>query len=306
MGKLLTGVAAALLAETIGVSIAAFDDTFLTLLRKGMETHADDLEGVTLRIEDAKNDSGLQLHQIQTFLLDGVDALIVNPVDTDATVVPTEAAQIAGIPLVYVNRQPINLADLPPNQVYVGSDEAESGTLETKEVCRQLLAAGKEAGAGVLVLMGDLFNQATRQRSADIDEVIASDECGFMHVIEARAANWSRSEGEAAMAAWLAAGIAFDAVIANNDEMALGAIAAMKAAGVDMNSVVVAGIDATGDALAAMRAGDLDVTVFQNAAGQGKGAVDAALGLARGEPVPREILVPFELVTPANLGSYSG
>jgi ABC-type sugar transport system substrate-binding protein len=289
MGKLLTGVAAALLvgqgamAETIGVSMAAFDDTFLTLLRKGMETHADDLEGVTLRIEDAKNDSGLQLHQIQTFLLDGVDALIVNPVDTDATVVPTEAAQIAGIPLVYVNRQPINLADLPPNQVYVGSDEAESGTLETKEVCRQLLAAGKEAGAGVLVLMGDLFNQATRQRSADIDEVIASDECGFMHVIEARAANWSRSEGEAAMAAWLAAGIAFD-----------------------MDSVVVAGIDATGDALAAMRAGDLDVTVFQNAAGQGKGAVDAALGLARGEPVPREILVPFELVTPANLGSYSG
>ena len=79
------------------------------------------------------------------------------------------------------------------------------------------------------------------------------------------------------MTNWLTAGIEFDAVISNNDEMAIGAIQALKAAGVDMDEVIVAGVDATQDALAAMKAGDLDVTVFQNAAGQGKGAVDAAL-----------------------------
>jgi inositol transport system substrate-binding protein len=78
----------------------------------------------------------------------------------------------------------------------------------------------------------------------------------------------------------------------------------MKSAGVSMDDVIVGGVDATQDALAAMEAGDLDVTVFQNAAGQGEGAVDAALKLARGEEVENKVYVPFELVTPANLAEY--
>jgi ABC-type sugar transport system substrate-binding protein len=95
-----------------------------------------------------------------------------------------------------------------------------------------------------------------------------------------------------------------NAVIANNDNMAIGAIQAMKAAGWDMKNVVVGGVDATQEALAAMKAGDLDVTVFQNAAGQGKGAVDAALKLIHGEPVEHKVYIPFELVTPANMSEY--
>ena len=78
----------------------------------------------------------------------------------------------------------------------------------------------------------------------------------------------------------------------------------MKAAGLDMTTVVVGGVDATQDALAAMQAGDLDVTVFQNAAGQGQGALDAALKLAKGEAVEQKVYIPFELVTPANIGDF--
>jgi ABC-type sugar transport system substrate-binding protein len=106
------------------------------------------------------------------------------------------------------------------------------------------------------------------------------------------------------MTNWISTGAQYDAVIANNDEMAIGAIQAMKAAGVDMKSVIVGGIDATQDALAAMAAGDLDVTVFQNAAGQGAGALDAALKLSKGEKVEKKVYIPFELVTPANLANY--
>jgi inositol transport system substrate-binding protein len=106
------------------------------------------------------------------------------------------------------------------------------------------------------------------------------------------------------MTNWITSGLEFDAVISNNDEMAIGAIQAMKSAGVSMDDVIVGGVDATQDALAAMEAGDLDVTVFQNAAGQGEGAVDAALKLARGEEVENKVYVPFELVTPANLAEY--
>ncbi|MGA1600365.1 MAG: substrate-binding domain-containing protein, partial [bacterium] len=103
---------------------------------------------------------------------------------------------------------------------------------------------------------------------------------------------------------WLSTGEEFDAVIANNDEMAIGAIQAMKAAGLDMKEIIVGGVDATQDALAAMAAGDLDVTVFQNAAGQGAGSLNAALKLARGEDVDQKVYIPFELVTPANMSNY--
>ena len=91
--------------------------------------------------------------------------------------------------------------------------------------------------------------------------------------------------------------------MSNNDEMAIGAIQALKAA--KMNNVIVSGVDATQDALASMKAGDLKVTVFQNAAAQGKGAVDTALKLAKGEKVDSMVWVPFELVTPANMDKYA-
>lgn len=290
-------------AENIGVSMALFDDNFLTVLRNGMQEHAASLDGVTLQIEDAQNDVGKQLNQIQNFVASGVDAIIVNPVDTDATVAMSQAAADAGIPLVYVNREPVNVDDLPENQAFVASDEKESGTLETQEICRLLKEAGKTEAKAV-VLMGELSNQAARMRTQDIKDVIATPECSFIQIVEEQTANWSRTQAADLMTNWITSGLEFDAVISNNDEMAIGAIQAMKSAGMSMDDVIVGGVDATQDALAAMEAGDLDVTVFQNAAGQGQGAVDAALQLARGEEVENKVYVPFELVTPANLAEY--
>ena len=135
-------------------------------------------------------------------------------------------------------------------------------------------------------------------------DVLATDACKGITIVEEQTANWSRTQGADLMTNWLSAGVQFDAVIANNDEMAIGAIQSLKAAGKDMKSVVVAGIDATQDALASVASGDLDVTVFQNAAGQGRGAVDAALKLAGGQTIEKKGYVPFELVTPANLKNY--
>ncbi len=289
-------------AENIGVSMALFDDNFLTVLRNGMSDHAGAV-GVTLQIEDAQNDVGKQLNQIQNFVASGVDAIIVNPVDTDATVAMSEAAAAAGIPLVYVNREPVNVDTLPEKQAFVASNELESGTLETQEVCRLLKDAGKTE-AKVVVMMGELSNQAARVRTQDIKDVIATPDCAFMTIVEEQTANWSRTQAADLMTNWITAGIEFDAVIANNDEMAVGAIQALKASGRDMKDVVVGGVDATADALAAMEAGDLDVTVFQNAAGQGAGAIDAALKLKKGEAVENKVYVPFELVTPANVADY--
>ncbi|MCX8504553.1 MAG: sugar ABC transporter substrate-binding protein [Alphaproteobacteria bacterium] len=291
------------MAAKIGVSMAKFDDNFLTVLRNGMIAQAKGMNGVELQVEDAGNDVAKQLDQIKNFIASGVDAIIVNPVDTSATQAMTDAAAAGKKPLVYVNRQPINVDTLPANQAFVASNEADSGTLETKEVCRIFKAAGKKE-ANVYVIMGELSNQAAVQRTKDIEEVIATPDCNFIKIIDKQTSNWNRDEAQNLMTNWLSTGKKFDGVIANNDESAIGAIQALKAAKVDLKSVIVGGVDATQDALASMKGGDLSVTVFQDAAGQGAGALDAALKLAKGEKVDRKVYVPFKLVTPANMNDF--
>ena len=288
------------MAAKIGVSMDKFDDNFLTVLRNGMSDYAKTQPGVSLQIEDAKDDVSKQPSQVQNFIANKVDAIIVNPVDTSATPAITKLAAEAGVPLVYVNRLPADLDQLGPKASAVVSDEKESGTYETQQVCKLLGGKGD-----LLVIEGQLSNQAAVQRTKDVHEVIATPDCSGMKIVAEQTANWDRTQGQNLMTNWLSKGLKYDAVISNNDEMAIGAIQAMKAAGVDTKKAIVGGVDATQDALASMKAGDLKVTVFQNAAGQGKGAVDTALALASGKTVERWVKIPFELVTPENLDKYA-
>lgn len=292
------------MAETIGASIARFDDNFLTVMRNGMVEYADSLDGVELQVEDAQDDVARQLDQINNFIASGVDAIIINAVDTSATQAMTAAAESAGIPLVYVNREPINVDVLPENQAFVASNEIESGTLAAFEACKMLRGMGYAGGAQGYLMMGQLSNQAAVQRTKDVDDILGIDMCNFITLIDRQTANWSRDEAQDLMTNWLSSGEEFQVVFANNDEMAIGAIQAMKASGISMEDVVVVGVDATQDALLAMQAGDLDATVFQDAFGQGEGSVDAALSLARGEEVDQKVYIPFQLVTPANLDDF--
>ena len=274
-------------AANIGVSMDKFDDNFLTVLRIGMQDYAKTKPGVTLQVEDAQDDVGKQLNQIQNFIAQKVDAIIVNPVDTDATPKMSKLADAAGIPLVYVNRMPAD-AKLPPKVSFVGSDEKFSGTMEATAACKLLGGKGN-----VVILMGELSNQAARQRTADVEDVLKTPECSGIKIIEKQTGNWDRTQGADLVTNWISAGLKPDAIISNNDEMAIGAIQALKAAGrpigVGPGKTLVAGIDATQDGLAAMKAGNLAVTVFQDAAGQGRGAVDTALQLASGQPVEQMV-----------------
>ncbi|MBY5583084.1 substrate-binding domain-containing protein [Rhizobium leguminosarum] len=285
-------------AQTIGVSMSDLDK-FRTVLLNGVVSHGQTISGLKLVTENAKGDNELQKQQVQKLIADKVDAIILAVSDGDLGPQMTKMAADAGIPLVYINNVPSNLLDLPDNQVVVASNEKESGTLETKQVCALLKGKGR-----VIVLMGEPFHAAARARTQDISDVIATPDCKGLQIVERQAAYWSSDYAEQQMQEWLSAGVKFDAVIANNDEMALGAIRAMKKNNIPMKDVVVAGVDATDDALAAMVAGDLDVTILQSAVGQGAAAVDAAVKLIRKEKVPRENNVPFELVTPENIATY--
>src|SRR5579863_3278577 len=208
-----TILSSAAFAAKIGVSMDKFDDNFLTVLRNGMSDYAKTLPGVTLQIEDAKDDVSKQLSQIQNFIANKVDAIIVNPVDTSATVAMTKLAGDAGVPLVYVNREPADVDALGAKAAFVASNEKDSGTLETQEICKLLGGKGD-----ILVMEGQLSNQAAVQRTKDIHEVIGTDACKGIKIVAEQTAEWDRTKAQNLMTNWLSKGIKFDAVVANNDE----------------------------------------------------------------------------------------
>ena len=248
---------------------------------------------VTSAFVNGQEDVATQLSQVENFVSQGVDAIVVIPVDTSAAQPMTDAAKAANIPLVYVNRNP-SIADNP----YVGSDSLYAGTVEMTELAK--LAGGK---GNVVILQGQTNNEAAVLRTQGCNDVVAKNP--GMKVTKTQSGNWARDQGLSIMENWLQTGDQIDVVCANNDEMALGAIKAIDDAG-KTGKIIVGGVDATADALAAMQAGTLATTVFQNAKGQGGGGVDAAATLAGGGSVPPLIDIPYELVTKDNLSQYLG
>jgi inositol transport system substrate-binding protein len=281
----------------IGVSMAHFDDNWLTILRVAMADHAaSQFPDSAIQFVDAQGDVGRQLSQIQNFVAQGAAAIIVNAADTSATPSMTKVAREGGVPLVYVNRRPAEEV-LPAGVVFVGSDDLEAGTLEMEELGRLMGHRGN-----VAVMVGELASSGAQLRTKAVEAVVAK--YGGMKIIEKQVANFQRERGLDLMNNWLTAGAKIDAVAANNDEMAIGAIMALRQAGLPPQQVLIGGVDATPDALAEMEKGTLAVTVFQDARAQGRGAVDAAMKLSRGEKIDSYVWIPFELVTRENYKSY--
>lgn len=280
----------------IGVSMALFDDNFLTAVRQAMSAHATSVPGLHIQFQDAQGDVGKQLSEVQNFISQKVDAIIVNPVDTSTTKRITSAAVAAGIPLVYVNRKP-DEATLPASVAVVASDDKLAGRLQMTSLAEKMHGQGN-----LVIMLGDLANNSTQGRTAGVKEVVAK--YPGIKIVEEQTANWERTKAIDLMNNWITKGDKITAVAANNDEMALGAIIALHSNGVDPKSMAIGGSDATPDALDALAKGTLTVTVFQNAKGQGTSAVDDAVKLASGGKVTQYDTVAYELVTPQNYKSF--
>lgn len=288
---------AALADMKIGVSMSQFDDTWLTYLRESMDKKAKSYpDGVQLQFEDARSDVVKQLSQVESFISQKVDAIVVNPVDTAATRKITEAAVKAGIPLVYVNRRPDDLK-LPKGVVTVASNDMEAGEMQMQYL------ADKMGGKGdIVILLGDLANNSTTNRTKGVKEVLAK--YPNIKVEQEQTGIWLRDKGMTLVNDWLTQGRKFDAVVANNDEMAIGAAMSLNQAGVDKGTVLIAGVDGTPDGLNAIKKGNMTVSVFQDAKGQADGSIDTAVKMARNEAVEQNVWVPYRLITPENVDTF--
>lgn len=293
--SLLVASTSALADLKVGVSMSQFDDNWLTYLRESMAKKAKS-EHVQLQFEDARADVVKQLNQVQSFISQKVDAIIVNPVDTAATRNITEAAVKAGIPLVYVNRRPDELK-LPEGVVTVASNDLEAGTLQMQYLAEKMGGKGS-----VVIMLGDLANNSTHNRTKGVKEVLAK--YPDIKVVEEQSAVYLRDKAMDLMSNWLLGGKEFNAVAANNDEMAIGAAMALQQAGKAKGSVLIGGVDGTPDGLSAIKRGLLAVSVFQDAKGQANGAVEAAIKLAKKEKVEQNVWVPYQLITPENVDSF--
>src|ERR1700731_2484859 len=282
----------------IGVTMAVFDDVWLTLVRDAMTKWAKSHPDVELTVVDAANDTAKQVGQVENFLAQGMDAVVILPVDTAATGPMTKTVTKAGKVLVYVNRQPANL---PKGVIYCGSKSIEAGIMNMDELGKAMGGKGN-----LVILMGELSNEAALGRTDGIKKVV-KEKFPDIKITREQTGNWQRVQGKTIMENWLASGQEIDGVASNNDEMALGALQAIKAAG-KLGKIPVGGTDGSHDALESMDKGELNNTVFQDPVGQGNEAVNAAYLLVKKEPHPKvvdgNIWIPWQKITKENYKSF--
>ena len=282
----------------IGYACNNFNDTFQTVIEKYAREYAE-ANGVEYVYADGHEDELKQQDQIKAMIEDGVDALVVvavNPMGVDPII---DMAAEAGIPLVFVNRNPFSAddgSDIPDGVYYVGSNEIDAGMYQAQFVVDTV---GADAECGYVVLLGELSNTATPLRTEGNHKIF--DELAGYKSLAEETANWQRDQGLAKVENWITTyGDQICAVMANNDEMALGAVEALEAAGMK-DKVVVAGVDFIDDAAVAIEEGRLDCSVKQDGKGQGEGAMGVAIAVLNGEEVEKLTSIPFVPVTIENL-----
>ena len=278
----------------IGVAIYKFDDTFMTGVRNSIKTNAEGKAKV--EIVDSQNSQPTQNDKIDLFITKKTDALLINPVDRTAAGVIIDKAKTADIPVVFLNREPLPDDMKKWDKVYyVGAKAEESGTM-SGELIVDYWKAHPEADKnkdGVLqyvMLKGEPGHQDAELRTQFSIEAIEAAGIKVEKVAE-DTAMWDRVKGQEKMAAFLGAnGDKIEAVLANNDDMALGAIEALKAAGYFKGDkyMPVVGVDATAPAIEALQDGTMLGTVLNDANNQGKAAVILAALLAKGEAPTKE------------------
>lgn len=294
---ILLGPAAAR-AELPRVGICAYSsrDTFIgSLLGQIRERSQGTLD---FQIVYAQNDQNLQNDQVLQMIADGVDILAVNPVDRVSAVYLIALARQHNLPLILFNREPLR-EDLAAydNAYYVGIDPRQQGELQGKLAADYFRAHPEQDlnGDGIIqyvLLRGEPGHQDAELRSLFSVRALTQEGLRVQKLAE-ETAHWEKGLGQERMAMLLNVyGHRVELVIANNDDMALGAIDALKAAGYFSGGRVmpVVGVDATAPAREALKQGTLIGTVLNDAVGQGAASLQLARLLARGEEIVNSAL----------------
>lgn len=296
----------------VGVSIYKFDDNFMTLYRKEIEdyfaTKNTDEVKYEVTVQDGKNDMAEQTNQIDNFIAQDYDVLIINLVQSTSAATIIDKCETAGKPCIFINREPSaeDMEKYAGYITYVGADARQSGKFQG-ELISDLDNKGDLNGDGVLqyvMVVGDPENVDAQYRTEfSISQYIEKSGLKVEKLDEQRG-DWDQTKGQEIVANALASGRGKDieVVFCNNDAMALGAYQAITAAGRTVGKdIYLVGVDALDDAVDLVKNGGMTGTVLNDHVGQSHKAVDAAIAAVNGEKLDAYYWVDYVKVTPASL-----
>ncbi len=254
----------------------------MTTYRKNLEDSLK-AKGYDVTIVDGNNDQAKQTEQINTFISQGVDALIINPVMTTAADAIVNQVKAAGIPTVFINREPTaEIMQLWDKIAYVGCDAAQSGMIQ-----------------------GDPENIDAQLRTQY--SVKALTDAGMeVKELDLQRGDWDQNKGQEICQNDLTKyGAEVEVVFCNNDAMALGSLQAIEAANrVVGQDIYLVGVDALSDALTQVKAGKMTGTVLNDAASQAAKAIEVMEMLLNGQAVEKQYYVDYVKVTQTNVDEF--
>ena len=267
---------------TVGLSVSTLSNPFFVSLEEGVNTLATE-NGTQVISVDAQDDSAKQSNDVDDLIQQGVDVLLINPVDSAAITPAVEAANSAGIPVIMVDRA----TDAGEYVTLVASDNVAGGEMAAQYIVDQV-----GENASTLQLEGVPGASATNERGEGFTNVAETS----LNVLDSQTANFDRAEGLTVMENMLQGNSDVQAVFAQNDEMALGAIEAIQGAGLS-NQITVVSFDGTEGGIKAVEDGSLAATIAQQPDEMGRLALQAAYDFYAGQEIPEKIDSPLELVT---------
>jgi len=291
----------------VGVAIYRFDDNFMTLFREELEayfkTKNTDTVEYKVTIVDSQGNQETQTGQIDNFITQGVDVLIINPVQNSAAATIVNKAKDANIPIVLINREPENVNDKkiwPGRQTYVGAIAEQSGRMQGQIIMKQEKGGDLNGNGKIdyIMIIGDPDNSDARLRTEfSIQELL--DNGVKVNKLAESVCNWQPDQSQPVVADFLTKFKKgeIDVIFCNNDAMAMGALAALEAAGwVVGKDVFLVGVDAIPEAVDAIKNGKLTGTVFNDHIGQSHKAADCAIILAGGGTVDEVYYIDYATV----------
>ena len=300
----LCGVASAEDAPKIGITIYQFADNFMTLYREELVRYLTEDCGIpaeNITIVDGKNDQAEQTNQIDGFIADNVDVMILNLVQSSSAASVIQKADAAGIPVVFINREPSaeDMA-LNGNFCYVGADARQSGTFQG-QIIAETENKGDWNGNGVVdyvMIMGDPENVDAQYRTQFSIKALEDAGLKVNKLFEQRG-DWDQTKGQELAATALSQyGDDIDVIFCNNDAMALGAYQAIVDAGRTVGQdIYLVGVDALDECQQMVNDGTMTGTVLNDHVGQSHTAADAALKAAKGETLEKYYWVDYVKVT---------
>ncbi|HZZ59627.1 MAG TPA: sugar ABC transporter substrate-binding protein [Roseiarcus sp.] len=280
---------------TIGISYQNLAFPYVAALQKAAQNACKAL-GVNCVEADAVNDTNKELNNVESMLSKGVNCLAFEAASLDASVASIEAANKKGVPVVQFNGK----ASGGDYVTFIGSAQTDSGVKLGQFLEGVYKKAGKDKLRGIYLrgVAGQITDIA---RNDGMKNTLNSAGLGSKVDFVEQYADYDRGKAQSVTESLLTRDKNYDFIVSNNDDMILGALQVVKQFGL---KIPMAGVDGLPETLADIKKGEIAATVFQDPEGQGGGGVWGCYLAVKDVKLPKELLIPFTLVTPANVDSF--